>query len=191
MLNLGALEEAESPVNAVRNALREKRMLNHARLRIRAVEHGDMRKPRAVTRERLDFLDDPARLVIVRFAFEDAHRLALAGRSPQVLAQAIAVVRNERVRGVEDVAVRAVILLEANHVLHLELPLEVAHVTDVRAAEGIDGLVVVAHAEISGVLRAEKLQPPILQAVGVLELVDQDVAEAARIVLAQDLVARE
>src|SRR5438128_1226469 len=35
---------------------------------------------------------------------------------------------------------------------------------------------------------AEKLEPAVLQPVGVLELVDQDVLEALRIVLAQDFI---
>src|SRR5437763_9952839 len=57
-----------------------------------------------------------------------------------------------------------------------------------RAAEGIDRLVVVADAEVPGAAAAEELEPPVLQAVSVLELVDQDVLEALRIMGAQDLV---
>ena len=37
----------------------------------------------------------------------------------------------------------------------------------------------------------EQLQPPVLEAVGVLELIDQDVLEALAVVAAQDLVAPE
>ena len=48
---------------------------------------------------------------------------------------------------------RAVVLLQAHHVLHLELALEVGHVADVRAAEGVDRLVVVADRERTGVRR--------------------------------------
>ena len=86
---------------------------------------------------------------------------------------------------------RAVVLLEAHHGRHLELALEVGHVADVGAAEGVDRLVVVADAEIPGAAAREELQPAVLQAVGVLELVDQDVLETLAVVAAQDLVAPE
>ena len=59
------------------------------------------------------------------------------------------------------------------------------------AAEGVDRLVVVADAEIPGAAGCEELEPAVLQAVGVLELVDQDVLEALAVVAAQDLVAPE
>jgi hypothetical protein len=55
----------------------------------------------------------------------------------------------------------------------------------------VDALVVVADAE-HGCLRAaagQQLQPAVLQHVGVLELVDQDVAEAALVVRADRFVA--
>jgi hypothetical protein len=90
--------------------------------------------------------------------------------------------------------VRAVVLFELDQVLHPELALEVGHVADVGAAERVDALVVVADREDRG------LPPPrprvansfshlYCSVVGVLELVDQDVAEARLVVLAQDLVA--
>ena len=75
--------------------------------------------------------------------------------------------------------------------LDAELALEVGHVADVGAAEGVDRLVVVADREDRVVRPGEQLQPAVLQPVGVLELVDQDVAEAPLVVLAQDLVARQ
>ena len=103
--------------------------------------------------------------------------------------------KDDRVGGVEDVGVRAVVLLEADHVAHPELALEVAHVADLGAAEAVDALVVVADAEhrraALAALVGEELQPAVLQAVGVLELVDQDVAEAALVVAAQRFIALE
>ena len=102
---------------------------------------------------------------------------------------------DDRVGGVEDVAVRTVVLLQADDVLHAELALEVAHVAHLGAAEAIDALVVVADAEhrraALAALVGKELEPAVLQAVGVLELVDQDVAEAALVVAAQRLVALE
>ena len=65
------------------------------------------------------------------------------------------------------------------------------HVGDVRAAERVDRLVVVADGEHRGVLAGEKPQPLVLQHVGVLELVDEQVREAAPVMLAQAVVPRE
>ena len=72
-----------------------------------------------------------------------------------------------------------------------EIALEVLHVGDVGAAKRVDRLVVVADGEHRRLRTGEKLQPLVLQQVGVLELVDQQVREAAPVVLAQAVVAGE
>ena len=78
------------------------------------------------------------------------------------------------------------------HVGPREIALEVLHVGDVRAAKRVDRLVVVADREHRRVRSpASSLQPLVLQHVGVLELVDQQVREAAPVVLAQAVVLRE
>ena len=143
----------------------------------------------ALAHQFADLLDDETRLVEIGIAFEDADRLALAGIGPQVLAEALAVVLDQRVGGGQDVAVRAVVLLEADDVGTGVVALEVAHVADLGAAEGVDALVVVADREDLGAATGQQLQPGVLQLVGVLELVDQDVAEALLVVPAERLVA--
>ncbi len=124
----------------------------------------------------------------------DAHRLARPGLGAQVLAEAARVARDELVGGVEDVAVRAVVALELDHRADAVFALERRHVADLRAAKRVDALVVVADAEqCAAVLgrAGEHLQPDVLQAIGVLELVDQDVAEAPLVVLAQRRVVAQ
>src|SRR5690349_13882936 len=79
-LDLRPLEEAQPAVDAVRDAAREERMLEHTGLRVRTVKDRHVRKPCAVARERLHFVDQPTRLVGIRLAFEDADRLARTGR---------------------------------------------------------------------------------------------------------------
>ena len=102
---------------------------------------------------------------------------------------------DERVGGVEDVAVRAVVLLELDQLHRLlrrrEVALELLHVGDLGAAERVDRLVVVADGEHRRVRPGEAAQPLVLQGVGVLELVDQEVREAPPVVVAQRLVAGE
>ena len=112
---------------------------------------------------------------------------------------------------------RAVVLLEADQIPHLKLALEVGHVADVGASECINRLVVVTHCEYEGALRrlrivapfpgkgdggiahhgatlcliasSEQTKPPVLQLVGVLELINEDVAEALLVMPAQGFVA--
>ena len=73
----------------------------------------------------------------------------------------------------------------------MEVALEIGHVADIRAAESVDRLVVVADREHHAARPGQELQPAVLQAVGVLELVHQDMAEAAAVMLAQDFVFRQ
>ena len=191
VLDFHALEKAQAAVDAVGNAGREQRMLQNARLRVGAVEHADLAPRQAIAMERLDFLGQPVGLVAVGLRLVDAQRLAVPGGGPQVLAQALPVVGNQRVGRIQNVAVRAIVLLQADHVLDVEVALEIGHVADVRAAERVDGLVVVADREYHAAGSGQQLQPAVLQAVGVLELVHQDVAEARAVVLAQDFVFRQ
>ena len=100
---------------------------------------------------------------------------------------------------IEDVADAAVVLLQLDLVLHPELAHEVGHVAHARTAEGVDALVVVADREHRVARRrepferrrAEHLDPGVLQTVGVLKLVDQDVFEAALVVLAHGVVVAQ
>jgi hypothetical protein len=195
VLDLLALEEAQPAIHAVGNAGREEL---RARARATARWSGRAARSRCAARRRAPAPGSPRRSSAPR---RRPHRPRRHGSArprlvgPQVLAEAVAVVKDDRVGGVEDVAVRAVVLLQADHVAHPELALEVAHVADLGAAEAVDALVVVADAEhrraALAALVGEELQPAVLQAVGVLELVDQDVAEAALVVAAQRLVALE
>ena len=65
-----------------------------------------------------------------------------------------------------------------------ERVLELEDVADVGAAEAVDRLRVVADDHQVAVLAGEQLQPPVLGVVGVLVLVDEHVAEAGRVALA-------
>jgi hypothetical protein len=169
--------------------------LKHPRLRVRPVEHRHFGERQAIGGEALRDVHDERRLVDVRGRGERAHGLTLVVARPQILAEPRLVVLDERIRGIEDVAVRPVVLLELDephrHVGPGEVALEVLHVGDVRAAKRIDRLVVVADREHRRVLAGEKPEPLVLQHVGVLELVDQNMRKAAPVVLAQPVVLRK
>ena len=84
---------------------------------------------------------------------------------------------------------RAVVLLQPDQLWAGIVALEGGHVAHIGATEGIDGLVVVAHREQRRPAAGQQRQPAVLQVVGVLELIDEDVPETLLVVLAQRLVA--
>ena len=94
-----------------------------------------------------------------------------------VLPKTTAVVRDQSRCDREDVAARAIISFESDHLRAGKVPLEPQDVFDVGAAPGVDRLIVVADAAQIAVCLGEEAKPKILDDVGVLVLVDQDVAE--------------
>ena len=139
----------------------------------------------------VDFAGNPLRFFVVAHGLEDAQRFARAALGPQVFAEPVAVVFDDGVGGVEYVAARAVVLFQPDQAGIGEFALKVVHVADIGAAKAVDGLIVVADAEKARRLARKQLQPAVLQGVGVLKFVDQNVRKARLIVLAQRLVVGE
>ena len=99
---------------------------------------------------------------------------------------------NQVVGAVQNIAKAAVVLLQLDLVLHLVLAHKVRHIAHTGTAEGINTLVIVTHRKhCTAVLlhgACELLDPCVLQFVGVLELVNQDVAKAATVVFTDRFV---
>ena len=108
---------------------------------------------------------------------DHANGVALAHLAPEVLRLALPVLRDDGVRRAQDRVRRAVVLLERDLLRAAEVTLEFHDVADVRAAEGVDGLVGVADREDVLVLAGKELQEPVLGVVRVLVLVHEHVAE--------------
>ena len=201
MLDFGALEEAQAAVDTVRHRRVEQRRLDHPALRIATVEHCDFLARDAFAHQLPHLLDHPLRLGEIAGRFVHAHRLSRALFGTQVLAEAIGVVADQRIGRVEDVAVAAVVLLQLDLPLHIELADEIRHVADACAAKRIDALVVVADRDhaVAGTgheaafdrLARQHLDPGVLELVGVLKLIDQDVTEAPLVVLAHRIVVTQ
>ena len=112
MLHLRALEEAHSAVHAIRYGRIEQRVLQHPRLGIRAVKHGDLGQRESLVGQTLGDVNHECCLVVIRRRRHPAHRVALPFAGPQVLAEPGCVVLDERVGNVENVTVRSVVLLQ-------------------------------------------------------------------------------
>ena len=206
MLDLGALEEAQATIDAIRQAGAKQRGLDDPALRVAAIQQRDLLARPAFGQQALDLVDQPVGLGEVAGRFNDPDRLAGALLGAQVLAQTTSIVLDQMIGSIQDVAVAAVVLLKLDLVTDLELAHEIGHVADARAAKGVDALVVVTDREhgVAGrhetavlVMTRQQLEPGILQLVGVLELVDQDMAKAPlvmlahRVLVAQQLVAAQ
>ena len=152
-------------------------ILEHARLRVRAVEDGDLRRARAALDEGADARRDDARLVVLVLGLDHAHRLAVAELAPEPLLDPARVVLDDRVGRVEDALRRAVVLLQPHDARVGEVALEVEDVADVGAAPGVDRLVGVAHDHDVAVRVGEQPDDAVLRVVRVLVLVDEQVVE--------------
>ena len=109
--------------------------------------------------------------------------LARSELAPQVLLLAPRVVDDDRVGRVEDHLGAAVVLVEHDRGDVLERLLELRDVADVGAAAAVDRLVAVADDGDLAVVGGEEQGDLVLRHVRVLVLVDQDVLEAALVVL--------
>ncbi len=177
--DLGAVEEARAPDDAVRHARAQQRVFELSRLRVGAVEDGEVGvAPVLGAQQPLDLRGDEAGLValVAREVARDLLALGVGGE--ERLGLAVGVVGDDRVGGGEDARRRAVVLLELHHDGLRVVVLELEDVSQVRPAPRVDRLVVVAHDHEVAVAGREQVGDAVLRLVGVLILVDADEAEA-------------
>ncbi len=183
VLDLLALEEAQAAVDAIGHGVLHQRLLQHPGLGVGAIEDGAVGEQAALFLPVLEAADHEAGLVHLVEGGVQRDRLALGALGPQLLAQALRVVGDDAVGGFEDVGGGAVVLLEANGLGALIVGQEALDVLDLGAAPAIDGLVVVADDHHLAGVAGQHPQPGVLDAVGILEFVHQDVLEAVAVVL--------
>ena len=188
VLDFHALEEALAAVHAVRQAGLHQLFFDRARLGVGAVQHGVVAGAAAVADPGLHAVDDEAGFVHFVVGGEQVDRLALAVGGPQLLAEAVGVVGDHRVGGGQDVAGGAVVLLELERARARVVLQEALHVLHLGAAPAVDGLVVVAHHEHFAGVAGQHAHEGVLDGVGVLELVHQQVPEALLVVVQQHRV---
>ena len=126
----------------------------------------------------LDLAGNPATLVALIARLEGLNLLAIALGRKQALVLALRVVAHHGVGGAQDMARGAVVLLQLNGLAVFEVLLKVQDVGDVGATPAVNGLVVVAHDHEVLVLGGQQVGDLVLDVVGVLILVDANIAEA-------------
>ena len=184
--DLLALVEAGAADDPVGDADGDQALFELAGLEAGADQHRHPAQRVVVAAQRLDLLADDPRLVLAVPDAAHLHLLAFALGGPQRLAEPAAVVGDQAGGGGEDMRGRAVVALQADDPGAGEVALEAQDVADLGAAPRVDRLVVVADAAQVVMALRQRPQPQVLGDVGVLVLVDQNVAELA-LVLAGDL----
>ena len=200
ILDFLTLVEAGATDHAVGQAGTHEHVLEGSGLRVGAVEDSDVTGLHAVfIGKAVNFAGDVACLGVLGFGDVTDNLRTRAGGGPQLLRAAVGVALNDRIRRREDVLRGAVVLLEQDRVGVRVVLLEVRDIADIRAAEGVNGLVGVTHhgqfgrghrvrvgAAVSRRLHVGADQfthQLVLGVVRVLVLVHEDVAELAAVVV--------
>ena len=110
---------------------------------------------------------------------------AIRAARPERLAEPAGIVLDEGIGRFQDGAGGAVVLLQLVQRRLRIVAAELVQILHARAAPPVDRLVVVAHREQLSLRAREQRQPPILDGIGVLEFVDQNMAEAGAVMLQQ------
>ncbi|CAH0327285.1 hypothetical protein SRABI128_05950 [Microbacterium sp. Bi128] len=142
VLDLLALVEAGAADHLVGQAHADQDVLDRAGLGVGAVENGHVAGAQvALILEPVNFLGDELGLVVFVLADVAHDLLAVALGRPEPFLRPVGVAGDHRVGGAEDGLGGAVVLLELDGAGVRVVLLELHDVADVRAAEGVDGLV--------------------------------------------------
>ena len=181
--DLGTVEESRAAHDLVGHARAQKHIFENTRLGVGAVEHGDVVVTRALGMQLFDLAGNPAALVALIACLEGLNLLAVALGRKQALVLALRVVTYHGVGGVQDMTRRAVVLLQLDGLAVFKVLLKVQDIGDVGATPAINGLIVVAHDHEVLVLGGQQVGDFVLDVVGVLILVDANVAEALLVLI--------
>ena len=124
--------------------------------------------------EGTDFIDDEFRFDLIIRHTDDMDRFAAFLRTPQVFSTAAGVVFDEAICSRKDRVRAAVVLLETDDLGIGEVVFKLQDVRHLCSAPPVDALVVIAHhANIRRRARSQHAHEIELEAVGILELIDE------------------
>src|ERR1019366_1813118 len=187
ILDFRPLVETEAAHHVVFAPIAAHCLFDLPRLRVGAVENGHMIGG-VGRQEFLGGVGDEKRLVFGIVAPVKADEIAGIGIGPELLALAREVVLHHGARRRQNVLGGAVVLLQANGLGVGVVVFEIQDVADIGATPAVDGLVFVAHHADIAMLFGEQAHQIVLGAVGILILVDHDVAEPPVVGLAGGIV---
>ena len=187
MFDLSAFKKPQAAIHPIRNGGIKERRLDDSALCVAAVKKRHIRarcRPllgvaiETRAQKMLDLLHDPLRLFVVAGCLHHANGLALALIGAQVFPQPLLVVRNQSVGSVQNGAGAAVVLLELDLVTNLVVAHKVSHIAHPRAPKCINALVVIPDRKNRALGPTHHPNPGVLQPIGVLELIDEQMLKA-------------
>ena len=184
VLDLTPLVEVHAADQQVGHALAHEGGFQGARLRVGAIHHGAAtRRCLPARREAPDLGDDEAGLLLFVVGHLAPDEGALLVLRPQGLGLAQLVEHDDAVGGIEDSARGAVVLLQVDDHRIRVVVLELQNVANIGPAPTVDPLIAVPNYAQVAMLGGQQLDQQVLRVVGVLVLVDRDVAVAVGEVL--------
>ena len=184
MLDFSPLKKTQAAVDPVRHARREQGVLEHSGLSVRSVEQRNIRPHPTIANKTAHLFDDPLGLVLIAQCLPDPDRFTDPSLCPELLAQSIGIALNQLIGAIQNMPKRTIVLFKTNQVRGLKIALERSHVADIRSAKCIDRLVVITDREYRRTRACQQSNPAVLQRIGVLKLIDQQVPKPRLIVVA-------
>ena len=177
VLDLGPFVKTESSGDSIWDVETPEHLFKRSREDVGPIENSDGAF-RTIPAVRPDPLDDKGGLLVRVAGLEVPDLLARAFRGPEILSLSLFVVGNNGARGRENRLGRPVILFQPNRPCVGIVFFEVENVLDVRAPPAIYRLIFVSdHTHVAVPVRQVAYQR-VLRTVGVLILVDHDVAKS-------------
>ena len=175
VFHMRRLEEFESTPLLERDVTVHELDLEIGRHITGAEDHRDVIQCKAVFAELENSIDDEARLLFFIAGRHQPWANAAGPFRPEILGEPFRSARDDGVRHVENRLRRPVVLLERHDASPDEVFREIEDVPEVRAAERVDALRVVADDGDVAMTRRHPLEDARLKEVGVLILVDENV----------------
>ncbi|MNV01748.1 hypothetical protein D3C71_919660 [compost metagenome] len=178
VLDLGAGEKRGAARDTVGNAVGHQRLLEDARLMVAPIEDGVILKPGAVHELVAHQLGgDTLRLVLLILGKQHLDRHPVVELGEERLVIDVGVVGDQNVGALEDAFLGAVVLLQLDELEAGKILVQQHQILRLGTAPGVDGLVIVPHHGKTGPLADNLLHQLVLAGVGVLILIDQQVAD--------------
>ncbi len=192
VLDFLTLIETQAAIDAIRDALLAKLLLEATALGVGAIKDGKVAILATIlTLDALDVFRYDNRLFLITIGWLVLQLLTLGILAEHILRYLVAIMANEAVGSLNDGLGRAIVLFEFEELGTLQLLLKVQDVVDVGTTETIDTLRVIAHGTHTLLLLAELHHDRHLHVVGILVLIHQDIVETLGILAAYLLILLE
>ena len=178
VLDLGTGEERGTARDAIGDAVGHQRLLEDARLMVAPVEDGVILEPGAIHELVAHHLGgDPFRLVLLVLGEQHLDRHPVVELGEERLVEHMGVVGDQYVGAFQNTPLGAIVLLQLDELEAGEILVQQHQVLRLGTAPGVDGLIVIPYHCEAGPLADDLLHQLVLAGVGVLILVDQQVAD--------------